>query len=84
MVSAAIFYFLVSLITGILAELSVRANKNMRKAIACLSVIVPATFAGLRYGIGTDYFVTYKPYYDYLAGNGSLLLVNRDSLDFGY
>lgn len=84
MVSAAIFYFLVSLITGILAELSVRANKNMRKAIACLSIIVPATFAGLRYGIGTDYFVTYKPYYDYLAGNGSLLLVNRDSLDFGY
>lgn len=84
MLSATLFYFLVSLVTGLLAELSVKANKSLRKAFACLSIIVPATFAGLRYGIGTDYFVTYKPYFDYLSGNGSLLLVNRESLDLGY
>ena len=84
MISSAIFYFSVSLITSLFAELSVRSNKRQRKVFACFSILVPAIFAGLRYGIGTDYFVTYQPYFDYLTGTGGMQLYNREKLDIAY
>ena len=84
MIGTGVFYFSIILITGMLAQFSIRVNKRFGKLLACLSIIFPATFAGLRYGIGTDYFVTYKPYFDYLNGEGNLLLYNRESLDVGF
>lgn len=84
MISAAIFYFSISLITAVLAELSLKVNTALKRILVWLSIILPATFAGLRYGIGTDYFVTYQPYFNYLSGNGGLQLYNRNSLDIGY
>lgn len=84
MIGTALFYFLIALITAAFAELSIKVKGIEKKICAIISIFIPALFAGIRYGIGTDYFVTYKPYFDYLAGQGSLQLMNRESLDIGY
>lgn len=84
MFGTAVFYFSISIITAVFFEFSLRVKGTSKKICAALSILIPAFFAGIRYGIGTDYFVTYKPYFEYLAGHGSLQLVNRESLDIGF
>lgn len=84
MLSSGIFYLSISLITAVMTELSTKVKGHDKKVFVVLSIFIPAFFAGIRYGIGTDYFVTYKPYYDYLSGEGALQLINRQSLEIGY
>lgn len=82
--ASAIFYFAIATITAYANHLAVKANQKSRSIMAWISVLIPAIFAGIRYGIGTDYFVTYKPYFNYLAGIEQLELNRRDNLEIGY
>lgn len=82
MLASSIFYFGLSLVTALLAELSVKA-KTHKRIVAFISMFIPSFFSGIRYGIGTDYYVTYKPFYDYLSGRSNLT-ITRSSLDIGY
>lgn len=84
MIGSTLFYFGISLFTALLAWLSIVVDKKSQKFVEFVSLFVPSFFAGIRYGIGTDYFVTYEPYFNYLSGNGAFQLTNRSGLDIGY
>lgn len=52
-----LFYGLLAILTGILAHFSVtKIDKKKRWFCTFMSIFLPSLFAGLRYGIGTDYF----------------------------
>src|SRR5690625_4687138 len=55
--SGLFFYGILAVFTGIFADLSVRkSSKPLNVFFAFLTIFVPSIFAGVRFGIGTDYF----------------------------
>lgn len=83
--NSALFYFLIALCTASLAELSARLKDRTQSAVVGLiSMVIPAFFAGIRFGIGTDYYYTYEPYYKYLTGEGDILAGGQKNLEIGY
>ncbi|WP_332628465.1 EpsG family protein [Halalkalibacter flavus] len=51
------FYFVLALIVGVFAELSVKTKSKVVKVLSTLVVIIlPSFFFAVRFGIGTDYF----------------------------
>lgn len=70
-VNGILVYGGLALITAICADLSVRkSSKPINVFFALLTILIPSIFAGLRYGIGTDYysyqegFTRIKNYFD--------------------
>jgi hypothetical protein len=64
MLSGLFFYSFLALITGIFADLSTRkSTKPLNVYFAFLTILTPSVFAGIRYGIGTDYFNYMNRYY---------------------
>lgn len=57
MVNSVLIYASIALITSLFSELSVKVkNKWIRGFCLLLTLFIPSFFAGVRYGIGTDYF----------------------------
>ena len=65
------FYILI-MVLAVLLVIPVRHKKDSGTAKLCyiLSFFISFLPAGLRYGIGTDYFYTYVPYFEWI-GNGT-------------
>lgn len=57
MINGVIVYGGIALLTAIFADFSVRkSSKPLNLFFVLLTLLTPSIFAGLRYGIGTDYF----------------------------
>jgi len=57
MLVALLFYGLLAIVTGVFAELSIEKKYGqLRVVFSFLTIFIPSLFAGLRFGIGTDYF----------------------------
>lgn len=64
MVSSIIIYGCTALSTALFAEISTKAKEKVVRITAMLiTLFIPAFLAGIRYGIGTDYF-RYKLIFD--------------------
>lgn len=79
-----VFYFLLSIVTAVFSELSVKTRKEYSIFFGMVSVLIPSFFAGIRYGIGTDYFVTYSPFFESLKKGITYNDLTRTTLEPGY
>lgn len=81
MIESLMIYMLITVVTVGLAKLSVskKFDKNTRRIFAIFTVLVPAFFAGIRYGIGTDYIV-YEKVFNEVVNNA---VITKRS-EFGY
>lgn len=76
--ASSLLYFTIFIITGFLSEVSSRIssnnqlNKCIKNIFTTITLSIPAFFAGIRYGIGTDYFS-----YVRIFNNASLNNVTR-------
>lgn len=81
MIGSLMIYIIITSMTVGLANLSVsnKFDKNIRKIFAIFTVLVPAFFAGIRYGIGTDYII-YEGVFNEVVNN---ITITKRS-EFGY
>lgn len=79
-----VFYLLSSIVTALFSELSVKVKEKYAILFGIASVLIPSFFAGIRYGIGTDYFVTYSPFFDSLKKGITYNDATRITLEPGY
>lgn len=76
MVESSILYFFIFLVTSILAEFSsklriqTKIERLLKIFMVLITISIPAFFAGIRYGIGTDYF-TYVTIFENIDKNFS-------------
>jgi hypothetical protein len=62
-------YFFIFLITSIFAEISSKVkSKAIKIPFITITLFIPAFFAGIRYGIGTDYFAYVRVFNKIAAG----------------
>lgn len=79
--NTAIIYLSLSIITALMTHLSLKAKDKLTTIFcASIAIFLPSIFAGIRYGIGTDYFVMYRPYFESLINRS----IFRDNMEFGY
>lgn len=65
MIYSIILYSTIAILTAILAELSVKVKTKLARNLNVFFMLfIPSLFAGLRYGIGTDY-PTYSKIFEY-------------------
>lgn len=63
-INGILVYGGLAIITAVCADLSVRkSTKALNYFFAFLTILIPSSFAGLRYGIGTDYFSYQNAFY---------------------
>lgn len=65
-------FYIIILVVAVLLVMPLKENKEspIAKVLFIISFLISFLPAGLRYGIGTDYFYTYVPYF-YWIGNGT-------------
>lgn len=64
-----LFYLAVYLITLLFFIVAAKSKPQNKKILLILAAVFIAIFAGLRYGVGTDYFFTYQPEYESILNN---------------
>lgn len=81
MIGTLVMYMFITVITVGLSSLSVsnKFDKKVRKIFTILTILVPSFFAGVRYGIGTDYIV-YEKVFTQIVNND---VITKKS-EFGY
>lgn len=78
-----IFYWGLAIITGVLANASLKAKIiNFRKFYYYLAVCIPSFFAAIRYSSGTDTLGIYKPIFDAIYNGYITTHVSR--MEWGY
>lgn len=76
-------YIVIILISTLLVYISeYEKDERIRKVFKYIAILFPAIMAGIRYGIGTDYFGVYEPLYNEIASG-----ITKDrmrSFEIGY
>lgn len=76
-----IVYILMLVFTFLLGLGIMKNNENQQKKYICiiLAFLILFSVMGFRYGVGQDYFYTYKPVFEYILQNGEY-----SNIEFGY
>lgn len=87
-------YIVIILISTLLVYISEHEKDDkIRRVFKYIAILFPAIMAGIRYGIGTDYFGVYEPLYNEIASGNTVdrmrefelgyVLINRIIIFFG-